>query len=419
MNKEKILQNLIAEYYKSTYIDSIPEIEKREFGKGELGKKITNRHLAFKNSQEFNNFLREKAPFYVSYSAALYEKPEAKPMEAKKIIGSDLVFEFDADDFITECKQNHDSWECPNCKANGKGLLRECPECGSGTITNEWVCENCLTEVKKETQKLLELLKNDFGFNEGITINYSGHKGFHVHVRAKEIKKLSKSARTELTDYITGTNLEIKALGFDLQQKEKKETYYKCPKKSQAKGWQKKILEGIQETLEQTNEEELAEIARKGMPKKRPIETAKKILEKKQEIIENMENGKLINLQGTKGNFFWQEIIKNAITKKTIKIDRQTSIDINKIIRVPETIHGETGLIAKTIDQEKLKDFDPLKECVVLPENEIKVQNAIAPKFMLKGKKFGPYNNEEVILPTYAAFIVMAKQKSEKNDNNL
>ena len=111
---------------------------------------------------------------------------------------------------------------------------------------------------------------------------------------------------------------------------------------------------------------------------------------------------------------FWGSFLPKAIDEAKIEmyvndIDRQTSVDINKIIRVPNTIHGSTGLLAKTVEFSALGGFDPLKESVVLPETEMKLLNATSPEFFLAGKKFGPFNNGDVSLPSYAAFFLLAR----------
>ncbi|HZX34388.1 MAG TPA: DNA primase catalytic subunit PriS, partial [archaeon] len=98
---ENLLQSLLSGFYASVEIDTVPEIRRREFGTGTFGKKISSRHISFRSSAELNSFLREKQPFFISYSPALYERPSSTPMGNKGLIGADLVYEFDADDLKT------------------------------------------------------------------------------------------------------------------------------------------------------------------------------------------------------------------------------------------------------------------------------------------------------------------------------
>ena len=48
---------------------------------------------------------------------------QARPMEAKHLLGDDLIYEFDADDIKTPCKLTHDSWKCKSCGEVGKGAV--------------------------------------------------------------------------------------------------------------------------------------------------------------------------------------------------------------------------------------------------------------------------------------------------------
>ena len=204
MNPAEFLKNEFSEFYNKTFIRQPPMIEKREFGIGNFFEKIYKRHISFSSYEELNAFLRKEAPLYISFSGSYYEKPSATPMSNKHRIGADLYYEIDADDLATECKQQHDLWFCEACQASGNGRPKCCVECGSKKLKyQEWVCPECLNEAKKELYKLIKILENEFGIFEEYQINFSGHKGYHLHIRNPCIKNLSKEARQELLDYIT------------------------------------------------------------------------------------------------------------------------------------------------------------------------------------------------------------------------
>lgn len=401
MGFELFLQSKLKEFYNSFEVDSVPQIDSREFGIGEFGKKISNRHLSFKNKQELNSFLREKAPFYISYSNAKYEFPAARPMEKKIFIGGDLIYEFDADDIKTECKLTHDSWKCKSCNANGKGNIEKCPECGMGVKVEEWVCKECINETKTQTKKLLKILENDFGFSNGIFINFSGSKGFHIHIRGEEVQHLSKAGRLELLDYITGTNIDFESMGFKYNK-----TVYFAPKKEKARGWAKKLLNESEKFLESDAITIASNTSQQGYNVTKSM--AEKLLKEKHSIINGMDRGLLKSVQGVNGEKFWSSTLSFIVDEQKLDVDRQTSIDINKIIRVPNTLHGSTGLQAKELSVEELNNFDALKETVVLGSEEVKV-NATSPQFYLNAKNWGPYNNTEISLPVYAAFYLLAR----------
>lgn len=404
MGAEDYLRGMLSAYYRSVQVDSVPDIAMREFGIGEFGKKISSRHLSFRSAGELNSFLREKAPFYISYSNALYDFPAARPMEAKKLVGADLVYEFDADDLKTDCKKSHDSWRCPQCKASGKGNMRDCPECGSGTGVDEWVCPECLGAVRSQTKKLISVLENDFGLSSGLSINFSGSKGYHIHIRGGHVRQLSKSARIEMLDYITGTNLDLDSLGFGFSEKA-----YFCPKYGSAKGWAKKILGRVRRALEEGDAQKISVMGHPGLPKTKSVEASERLLKERQAIFLGMERGLLLGVRGVKLKEFWDSVLSFAADEERLAVDRQTSIDINKIVRVPGTIHGSTGLLAKEVQLSGLDSFDPFSDSVVLPSDEVKVSGAVSPKFFLAGKWLGPFSGEDAVLPAYAAYYLLAR----------
>ena len=395
------LRKKFSSFYRENFIDSVPEIESREFGYGEFGKKIIARHYAFDSAKEFNSFLREKTPFFVSYSPALYEFPDRRPMERKKYLKSDIIYEFDADDLKTECKQKHDSWKCRECKTEGKGLLERCPSCGSSVETTEWVCDECLEATKKQTLKLINFLEDDFDFTEGISVNFSGGKGFHLHLRSEKIQRLNANARIELVDFLTAHEIDLEQLGFVYSHKK-----MLCPKEPTSFGWSKKILSSLTNLIENNEAEKIAALGNVR------VSTIKKILEKKELILKGMKNGFLFPVTVTSKKF-WQLLLSSLIEKEKLFLDRQTSVDLVKIIRVPDTIHGSTGLQAKEFSREELNEFNPLKESIIFSTNPIKVFVRKTPKFLLGGESFGPFNEQETELPEFAAVYLMARNSAE------
>ncbi|MFH1256080.1 MAG: DNA primase small subunit domain-containing protein [Candidatus Diapherotrites archaeon] len=399
MQPEAFLSKKFREFYSSKKLLGPPAIAQREFGIGAFGRKITERHIAFDSAADLNHFLRDESPLFVSYSAAYYSFPERKPMSAKGFLGSDLVYEFDADDLRTECKQEHDKWLCRKCGAHGKGLVDECSNCGESVEREEWVCPECLGAVKKQVFRLLDFLRDDFGFSEGISLNFSGSKGYHIHIRSKGIRNLSDRARIELLDYLTAQQLSMEALGFNL---EGKRLY--CPPMASAKGWGKKVLERIVLLFEKGDAEEIA--AKSGISFRR----AQQLLTDRSTILSELNQGLLFQIQGRDAKRFWISLVNSAVGALSLPVDRQTSSDLSKIVRVPETLHGGTGLAAKELSLKQLKEFNALNECVVFSKKMLKVELVReTPKFFLGGEWFGPLGIGEQGLPEFAAVYLAGR----------
>ena len=400
VGEQQFLQKHFQQYYKQHPV-SVPEIETREFGIGDFGKKINRRHLAFKNNSELNAFLSTFAPFYISYSTALYKKPSLSPMSAKELFSADLVYEFDADDIKTPCKKKHDSWKCSECKAGGKGAIENCTTCGARVSVEQWFCSECLNETKKQVFLLLDFLEKDFGVAEGISINFSGNAGYHVHIRNSSVRELSHNARIEMIDYLTANNLLLENHGFFV---EEKRMY--CPSPATSVGWSKKIVSGIVEMIEQGKAEEIAAFSHTA------VKRAESFLEKKEETLKTIRGKNVLpSFPGKKD--FWVSLAWHIVQKSALKLDRQTSMDMSKIIRIPDTIHGSTGLLAKTVSLEELGAFDPLKDAAVFSGREtVKIFINDSPRFYLAGEWFGPFEQEKAELPLAPAVYLLARSSA-------
>ena len=400
MNDAEFLKKKFREYYSKHAVNSVPSIEAREFGIGDFKKKIVKRHMHFASVSELNEFLRKEAPLYISYSAAYYKEPEARPMENKGFLGSDLVYEFDADDLGLDCKEEHDFWYCKRCGNSGKGSVKNCSNCGSAVEQYQFVCEKCLDATKKQMLKLIKVLDEELGIFEQVSINFSGNAGYHLHIRSEKVRPLSSAARLELVDYLTLAGFTAEASIADFSEK-----MLKCAKPQAVKGAKARVLNRMMEFISNASPDELAAFGGIRLSKARYVhENRAKIIEKmKQGILDYLPGSKAISVK------FWQNLIEHAKHCEALKLDRQTSIDIHKIVRVPDTLHGSTGLIAKTVPLEHFKEFMPLKQAVAFGSRQIKVFINKAPKFKLGAERFGPYENEQAVLPEYAAIYLIGK----------
>ncbi|MCX6802103.1 MAG: hypothetical protein NT067_03225 [Candidatus Diapherotrites archaeon] len=407
--KENVfLREAFRSYYEKHSL-SIPACSEREFGIGDFGKKIVKRHMEFKGEKELNMFLRKEVPPYISYSAAYYERPSARPMEAKGFLGSDLVYEFDADDIQTKCKEEHDSWQCSDekCGASGKGKVVECPKCGSGVKVEQWFCSECLGEAKKQALKLLEVVSGELGFDEGISINFSGKAGYHVHIRGEAVRGLPQSARTELIDYLTLNGVDLEAHGFGRLDA----SALTCPVPLRSVGIAKRFMERLVSFISDWSADKLA--VHGNLNRKQSAF----LIKNRSVILEKMAHGILFPVDASKpetSRKFWMLLIDEALREESIalNIDRQTSVDIHKILRLPDSIHGGTGLVAKSVSLEEFKRFDPFKDAIAFSNAPVKVFINKAPEFFLGGKKFKAFLDAREELPMDAAVFLVAAGKA-------
>ena len=379
-----------------------PSFDQREFGFLSFEGKTMFRHIAFRSPEEMRNYLKTNAPAHVYYSSAYYEAPEAE-MERKGWLGADLVFDIDADHIETPCKNDHDRWTCRNCGMEGKGSAPEsCPNCGRANFKEEnWLCEKCLEAAKFETLKLLDILVQDLGFSprQDLDVNFSGHRGYHVHVYQEEARQLDQLARRELVDYIMGTGIEARFHGFAPVPRGEGPAMAGI-------GWGGRLARALYDFILDAEPKPLEGLGLSGR-------FVKNLLERREEILESLIKeppGRMLRFFGPRDRRYLDRLVEVAVRREASAIDTVVTTDIHRLIRLPMTLHGKTGLRAEEIPVDGLEGFDPLRSAIAFDEGEITVQVMNAPEFRVGGETFGPFRGEKVELPAAAAILLLCKR---------
>ena len=408
---EKFSHDFVYKKFSEFYRDPSAEIllpasvNQREFAYLLLKERVMVRHRGFGSVNGFRLFLNETVPSDVYHSCAYYENPKAE-MAKKGWLGADLVFDIDADHIPTSCNKIHDEWTCGKCGFNGKGITPDfCPNCKSKKFeTKTWPCEVCLNSAKEETSKLIEMLKNDFGFtNEELHVFFSGHRGYHVHVENEAVKALDATARKEIVDHISGLGLVIAQRVVRRKPNQK----LAAPRFSLHDfGWNKRLKLGIKRFILDAGEEDFKNA---GVTKR----VAKTILQSKSAVLKRcLDDGRWDSVKGV-GESTWFKLAEFVKEKASANIDTVVTTDIHRLIRMAGTLHGKTGLKKVEFPVARLADFNPFKEAVAFKEGEVKVSVSDVPKFRLGGKVHGPYRQQEVTLPTAAAVLLICKGRAE------
>ena len=290
-----------------------------------MNEKIKKRHITFRTNEEFNKFLREVVPMYISKSLSYYEFPDARPMEKKNWFGSDFAFDIDAD--TSQC--NH---------------------------PKEFVCEKCMEKTKESVLLVLDILKNDLGFKD-IEIVFSGNRGYHIYVYDKKLKELGSRERLEIIKYCIDPDFES-----ILNLKNG--------------GWYLRFKSMVLNNLEKYY-------------KKSDIERVKK----------HIENDNWNAFRGAISK--WKKTIRKDLSIPDI--DANVSTDLTKLLRVPETLHGSSGLCCVKIKD--IEKFDPFYDPVVFSDDLVKIEGKI-PNFPVLGVKLENKNK----IPEYLAIYLELKK---------
>jgi len=402
---QTFIRDNFADYYKQNSTSILPpsSLERREFG-FLLEQRVMVRHKGFINADSLRSSLCAVVPSDVYYSSAYYERPEEK-MKAKGWLGADLVFDIDADHIPTPCATIHDLWVCTGCGASGKGEHPKKCSCGGIKFKEKpWPCEICLEASKVEAIKLVDVLTDDFGFSSKVvTVAFSGHRGYHVHVESESIRGLDSLARKEIVDYVMGIGLEAEFHGIV---KNASPTRRVSGPDLNDRGWRGRIAKGTYDFLLSASKEELMRIGLKTRHVNSLIKHRNAILESWNEkgpwgIIKN------ISLET------WRKIAQYGMDKQSVKIDTVVTPDINRLIRLPNSLHGKTGLKKVEFPVTHIEDFDPLKSAVAFKTGEVTIHVSTVPQFRVEDEIYGPFEGEKVELPTAAALMLLCKGMAE------
>jgi DNA primase small subunit len=359
------------------------------------------RHRRFESIGRLRSVLAETIPSDVYHSCAYYENPDFD-MDKKGWLGSDLVFDIDADHLDTPCNKIHDEFTCGKCGFSGKGITpEECPCCGGTKFeAKTWPCEQCIDTSRQEAAKLIDMLENDFGFAEDeLRVFFSGHRGYHVHVETESVRSLDAMARKEIVDYVTGLGLAV----LDPDAKGKKG-------KRRAKrfalhnfGWNKRLKTGMQNFLLSASKDDLREAGLKNAA----------LLKNKETLVKRaIQEGRWDLVSGVSVQT-WLKLAERVKDVESSKIDTVVTTDIHRLIRMNGTLHGKTGLKKVEFPASELQDFDPFSGAVAFKKGEAKVLVSDVPEFKLGGETWGPYKNQTVELPTAAAVMLICKGRAK------
>jgi len=359
----------VEDTFKKYYFDhfdllSIPErVKEREFGYQKFNVGMI-RHIPIKSTEELNLMLITNIPSDVYCSNGYYSFPNL-PMAEKDWKEADLIFDIDAKDLNLDCRQKHTCIKCNSCDEISSSQLT-CPSCNSNKIEiKSLTCKNCIDGAKQEVFKLKKILEEDLAINEEkIQVYFSGNEGFHVHVIDSPYKQLGSRERNDLVDYIMFRGVMPETFGMK-KYKPERSSFVNIDDK----GWRGRASEHIF-----------------GSKSKR----SKAITE----II-------------SKGYYVFQKRLEDLKDVIGVKIDPNVTTDIHRVFRLPGSLNSKSGM--SKILCENLDKINPFSDACFIDDEKTDIVANCPIEFTLKNKKFGPYRNEKVTIPKYAAIYLICK----------
>jgi len=351
-------QRVFRQYYRTNQVYLPPRFTRREYGFMFHGGRGMQRHVGFRNGGELVKHLVERGPAHAYYSTAYYERPGATLMEDKGWLGADLIFDLDAD-------------HLPDAKGQPFAALLE--------------------RVRDETVHVVEeFLLGHFGFEErDLRIVFSGGRGYHVHVDHPDVHPLEAEARREIVSYVTGNGIDVdrlvrkravakKVVAGRAQFDERIEV----PRPDEP-GWRGLAGRALEAELRRLAALEdtpaLAELESfDGVGPKRAAEAlaALRAGASAKEVVARLPVA------------FSRHAIERAAVAYAGEADEPVTADVKRLIRLPGTLHGKSGLRVTPIPLSDLPGFDPLVDAVALPEDEVAVEVTKPAAVALKGEEW-------------------------------
>ena len=380
MNSETkaFLQRRFGDYYRKASVGLPPQFKKREWAfvlfDASYPKLVMRRHKAFSSQKEVRAYMGAVAPAHVYHSTACYAYPSATRMQDKKWEGADIIFDLDADKLLTKSMPSY------------AGILQE---------------------VKDETTKLLDFLMNDFGLDESdFSIVFSGGRGYHVHLRENKLATLGSHERREIVNYLTGTGLEAEYLL-------KRSSTTAMPGDTSCweiriRAWIDKYFKRIGGLDAKIAINELAPV--KSIGKRRAKEIVNALSQ--DASIQPLVESKLIPLNA------WKSIIREAISHLKVRIDVPVTADIKRLIRLPTSLHGGSGLRVTPLTLDGFRRFTPLNDAVVFGDNSVSVSILAPATTEIMGETI-KVDQSTTELPEHTAVYLMARGLAEYESRRL
>jgi len=381
------LRGRFGDFYRRTEITPPPDANEREWGfiPWTAGPGTTMvRHRSLLDLGRLDDFLVRRRPRHVYFSAGRYDDPGASSMSTKGWRSSDLIFDLDADHLPT-VDPAADSYA------------------------------EMLAACKDALFRLLDFLERDFGF-EDLTVVFSGGRGYHVHVRDPGIQHLGREARREIVDYVRGIGLEFDVLV------ETEPVGGSAGRSSPAHkqtlpttgGWSARAHEYLVSFVEELLATD-AETARErlqtfdGIGEKRAAAAHRTMANNADAIREGNIDVHPAFLQVA------NILVASVVAEDNAPIDEPVTTDTNRLIRLPGSLHGGSGLAVRRIDRDAIEDFDPLVDAVpgTFVGHDIVVEVEESETVELHGDTFTMEAGVQTV-PEHLGVFLMTRGRAEK-----
>ncbi len=351
--------------------------------------------MSFGRPEELHRFMLGQVPSHSYYSTSYYRRPDAPSMDEKDWMGAELIFDLDADHLEGATQMTY---------------------------------AEMLVQIRTETINLVDsFLLGDLGFSEDqVHITFSGGRGYHAHVRTPDVMGLGIHERRELVDYITGTGLNIDWVfpynrvatskmitGTGVRTNVAKD---RLIPPADSGGWKLRMRNGLMDVVNDLCnmgdvkyfKKEYQSIKGSGNS---TILKAQEELKKSRGVL--FQKNTMAVLSKSTQNMLIKIMKEDMAPRMSGKVDEPVTADIKRLIRLPGSVHGKSGLRVTPITRSELTDFDPLQMAVPkeYTDDPVKITMRRPAKLYIKGEHLSLEGETEV--PEYAAVFLIGRKMAD------
>ncbi|WP_400201669.1 DNA primase catalytic subunit PriS [Candidatus Methanarcanum hacksteinii] len=394
----RFLLKMFRRYYKENEMPMPSRFGRREFGFMYFDRDFMQRHMSFSNPTEMRRFMIAQVPKHSYYSTAYYRRPNAPTMEEKGWMGADLIFDLDADHLEGAEDMSY---------------------------------SQMMDQIKKEMINLLDsFLYNDLGFDEkDVGIYFSGGRGYHAHIELNDVTGLGSHERREIVDFVTSNGLDIdrvfrqenvvrSVVNVKGQERNNISTFRTIPPEDSG-GWWLRMRNGLKDVVNDVCDQDTKDLKRtypsiKSMSPK-TIESYRDDLIKSRDVI--FVNNRMATLKKGTQDMLIKIMKEDVAYRLSGEVDEPVTADIKRLIRLPGSLHGKTGLKVMPITRDELNGFDPLLDA--LPESytsdPITVNVKRKTDIRINGERFD-LDIGVTEIPEYAAVFLIGRRIADIGD---
>ncbi len=343
-----------SQYYKSLSVTDIwtpPRLRNREWMFVPWGDRSVDRHRGFSSNEDLLSYLQQRGPHSSFHSTAYYRRPNERTMIDKDWLGADLIFDLDGDHL-------------------------------PGVSDNDF--PSMIEKIQEQAWALWSgFLEPEFGLDKNhAQFSFSGHRGFHIHVRNPALLGMDSNARREMVSYIRGEGLEVSSIlsGPESGWKKrieigKKTVIDKLRLINQGESNAKKLIDEFYDMLNSGKNDGRTKIGKTRIKNLAELASS-------EERISRLNGDHNLSVFGKETSTFW-ELVKrdNSVILGTAgETDENVTVDVKRVIRWIGSLHGKCGLRVTEIPFERLdpdggNPFDPLSESIALGNgSDVKVR---------------------------------------------